>query len=127
MKAIFMRAKLGYLISRYPSISHTFILREVLELRRLGLSIDVASINGPDRPISGLTGEECEETKRTFYVKAAGMSGALRAHIAALVRNPLRYLGGLWFAARLGRTDWRKIVMGCLYFVEAVMVGEWMR
>lgn len=41
--------RLGYLVSRYPGISHTFILREVLELRRQGFEIEVASINPPDR------------------------------------------------------------------------------
>jgi glycosyltransferase involved in cell wall biosynthesis len=122
-----MRAKLGYLISRYPSISHTFILREVVELRRLGLRVEVASINDPDRPPGELTGEERLEAEKTFYVKAAGIAGALRAHFAALLRNPVGYLRGAVFAMRLGGTDVRKTVMGCLYFAEAVMVGEWMR
>ncbi len=122
-----MRANLGYLISRYPSISHTFILREVAELRRLGFRINVASINGPDRGRDALTAEERAEAETTFYVKGAGAGGALRAHSAALLRHPISYLRGLYFAARLGGTDLRKIAMGCLYFVEAVMIGEWMR
>jgi glycosyltransferase involved in cell wall biosynthesis len=122
-----MRANLGYLISRYPAISHTFILREVVELRRLGLRIEVASINSPDRPASGLTAEERAEAERTFYVKAAGVGGALRAHVAAALRGPAAYLRGLVFAARLGGADLRKIVMAALYFAEAVMVGEWLR
>jgi glycosyltransferase involved in cell wall biosynthesis len=122
-----MSANLGYLISRYPSISHTFILREVAELRRLGFRIHVASINNPDRQSDQLTSEERAEAETTFYVKASGAAGALRAHSAALTRNPAAYLRGLWFAVRLGRTDLRRIAMGCFYFVEAVMVGEWMR
>ncbi len=122
-----MRGNLGYLISRYPSISHTFILREVLELRRLGFRIDVASINDPDRAREDLTAEERAAAAATFYVKAAGLGGALRAHSASLLRTPSGYLRGLWFAARLGGVDLRKIAMGCFYFVEAVMVGEWMR
>lgn len=121
------RAKLGYLISRYPSISHTFILREVRELRRLGLQIEVASINGPDRNRSELTAEESAEAQRTFYVKAAGIGGVLRAHTATLLRSPLVYFSGLAYALRLGGADLRKLLMCVFYFVEAVMVGEWMR
>jgi len=122
-----MRANLGYLVSRYPSISHTFILREVLELRRLGLRVEVASINGPDREKSELTAEEGSEAKKTFYVKAAGVSGALRAHLAVAVRNPLGYVRAMAFAARLGGTDVRKMLMSSFYFAEAVLVAEWMR
>jgi glycosyltransferase involved in cell wall biosynthesis len=122
-----MRARLAYLISRYPSISHTFILREVLELRRLGLEIEVASINAPDRPNNELTAEEWAEAQRTFYIKRAGVGGALQAHSSALMRNAPAYLRGLWFAGRLAGVDLRKVVMNCLYFAEAVMVGEWMR
>jgi len=122
-----MRANLGYLISRYPSISHTFILREVVELRRLGFHIDVASINAPDRKTGDLTAEEQVEAASTFYVRAAGAAGALRAHTKLLLRNPATYFGGLLFAARLGGTDPRRAGMNCLYFVEAVMVGQWMK
>lgn len=122
-----MRAHLGYLISRYPSISHTFILREVVELRRLGFHIDVASINAPDRKTSDLTAEEQAEAASTFYVKPAGAAGALRAHIESLLRNPVAYFRGLLFAAGLGGSDLRRIAMNCLYFIEAVMVGQWMK
>jgi len=121
-----MRAQLGYLVSRYPAISHTFILREVLELRRAGFQIHVASINGLDRPPSELTTEEREEAKRVFFVKAAGTRAALRAHCSVALRRPTVYLKAMWFAARLGGVDIPKIIMGLLYFVEAVMVGRWM-
>jgi colanic acid/amylovoran biosynthesis glycosyltransferase len=122
-----MRANLGYLISRYPSISHTFILREVVELRRIGFHIDVASINTPDRKTSNLTAEEQVEAASTFYVKAAGGAGALRAHTMSMLQNPGAYFAGLFFAVGLGGTDPRRIGMNCLYFIEAVMVGQWMR
>jgi colanic acid/amylovoran biosynthesis glycosyltransferase len=122
-----MSANLGYLISRYPSISHTFILREVRELRRLGFRIHVASINDPDRRKDELTPEERTQAESTFYVKAEGVKGAMRAHSVFLLNNPVSYLRGLWFALRLGGTDPRKLLMSCFYFVEAVMVGQWMR
>ena len=72
-----MNPRLGYLISRYPAISHTFILREVQELRKLGFQIEVASINSVDRPAAQLAAEEREEAARTWYVKAQGAGGAL--------------------------------------------------
>jgi colanic acid/amylovoran biosynthesis glycosyltransferase len=122
-----MNANVGYLISRYPSISHTFILREVLELRRLGFRISVASINDPDRNTADLTAEEAAEAGSTFYVKAQGATGAARAHLGRIVSDPVAYLRSFWFAARLGGADPRNIGKHCLYFVEAVMIGEWMK
>ena len=121
-----MNPRLAYLVSRYPAISHTFILREVAELRRLGISIDVASINGLDRPLDQLTAEERSEAGRTYYVKKAGPAGAAAAHFATMLSRPAGYFRGAWFALRLAGTDLRGAAMSFFYFVEAVMIGRWM-
>ena len=42
--------KLAYLVSRYPSVSHTFILREVQAMRKLGVEVGTFSVR---RPITG--------------------------------------------------------------------------
>jgi hypothetical protein len=39
--------RLAYLVSEYPAVSHTFILREVNALRAKNFHIKVASINPP--------------------------------------------------------------------------------
>jgi len=121
------RVQVAYLVSEYPRISHTFILREVRRLRELGFEIHTASINHPDRPPEKLTGQEREEAAATFMVKPAGISAALSAHLAAIARRPLKYLAAMMFALRLGGTDLKKLLYGMFYFVEAVMIGEWMR
>jgi glycosyltransferase involved in cell wall biosynthesis len=121
------RLRLAYLVSQYPAISHTFILREVRYLRAEGFDMHVASINGPDRADAQLTQEEREEAQVTYYVKRAGLSGALKAHLSTLLSRPLAYLRGLLFALRLGGFDLQGIVYGFFYFVEAVMIGRWMR
>ena len=120
------RIRMGYLVSRYPAISHTFILREILGLRRLGFDIQVASVNAPDRPTEGLTAEEQAEAAAAFYIKRSGISGAAGAHLIALLTRPLAYLRGLTFACRLAGLDVTRLVFGLFYFVEAVMVGRWM-
>ena len=121
------KIQIAYLISRYPAISHTFILREIRRLRHLGFEIIVASINATDRDSSQLTSEEREEMNHTFYIKPAGIIGAARAHFYTLITQPLRYIKGLIFALRLGQWDLKKILYGWFYFIEAVMVGYWMR
>ena len=44
--------KLGYLVSQYPALSHTFVLREVLALRRHGVDVRVVSVRKCDRPMA---------------------------------------------------------------------------
>jgi glycosyltransferase involved in cell wall biosynthesis len=63
----------------------------------------------------------------TFYVKHAGFKGALQSHVLIFFKQPLRYLRSLVFALRLGRFDLKKILYNFFYFVEAVMVGNWMQ
>jgi colanic acid/amylovoran biosynthesis glycosyltransferase len=118
--------RIAYLVSRYPAISHTFILREVAALRAQGFDISVASINDPDRATSALTEEERFEAANTLYVKSAGLATILKSHAAALVTGPLRYLRGLAYALRLARTDAITLVYHVFYFVEAVIIGRWM-
>jgi len=121
------KIRLAYLISCYPMISMTFILREIRVLRKLGFDIRTASINQPDHKVGQLTAVEQEETAQTYYVKADGFTGIFKAHSITFLTQPIAYLRGLFFALRLGKWDIKKILYGFFYFVEAVMVGQWMR
>jgi len=114
--------RLAYLLSRYPAVSHTFLLNEIRALRKLNFEIATASINACDRLLSSRRGVEKAEEEATFYVKGAGVRQALWAFADALVRNPLGFLQGLMFVIRLGGSGIR-----CFYFIEALLVGKWMR
>ena len=56
--------RIAYLVSEYPAVSHTFILREVLELRALNWDIRVASINPSSRSVDELANVEREKDNR---------------------------------------------------------------
>ncbi len=119
--------RLAYLVSQYPAYSHTFILHEVLRLKALGFGMAVASINDPDREPSRFTAAEAGEAELAYYVKRDGAKGAARALLSALLRRPLKTLAGLGFALRLGGTDLKRIGYGLFYWIEALMVGRWLR
>jgi colanic acid/amylovoran biosynthesis glycosyltransferase len=119
--------RLAYLVSQYPSVTHTFILREIRALRELGFEIDVISIRPPDRPTQQLSDVEREELTRTFTVLSAGLGGTLSAHVATLVRRPVSYLAGMWMAVRLAQASLPKTVSNLLYFAEAVVAGRQMQ
>jgi colanic acid/amylovoran biosynthesis glycosyltransferase len=118
--------KIAYLISRYPAISHTFILREIVGLRARGFKIKTASVNPPDRPAAEMPKDEAEEYAGTYYLKQHGIRGALIAHLSGL-RHPRAYWKGFSAALCFGRSDFKQITYGLFYFTEALMLHRWMR
>jgi colanic acid/amylovoran biosynthesis glycosyltransferase len=118
--------RIAYLVSTYPAVSLTFILREVQKLRSANFEIHVASINPPECAANGMTSAEQSEAAATFYIKREGVRGALSAHSTVFLNSPKAYLMGLCFALRLGGTDLRRLVFAFCYFVEAIILGHWM-
>ncbi len=117
--------KLAYLVSAYPAISHTFILREIRRLRELGHTIITASINHPDRASAAMDAYEREEAARTYCLKADGVGGALAALGYWLKIAPGRLLRMLRFG--FGISTGGRWWVGLAYAVEAAMVARWMQ
>ena len=117
--------RIGYLVSKYPAISHTFILREVLSLRRRGMEIEVASINEAP-PRNELTREEQAEAERTLYVKRQGARGVLRALLWAVRSEQVSVASGLRTALGLARHHPRKGITYMFYLAEALLLAQWM-
>ncbi|UOA09127.1 glycosyltransferase family 4 protein [Methylobacter sp. S3L5C] len=122
-----MTHRIAYLVSQYPAYSHTFILREVQQLRQLGVTIVVASINLPDRPLDKLTNVERSEAEQTFYIKSKGILKAALALGKTLALNPIGLLRGLKHIIKLGGWDVKRLVYHVFYLTEALLVGQWMR
>jgi glycosyltransferase involved in cell wall biosynthesis len=125
--AVAQPRSLAYLISTYPTLSMTFVLREVIALREAGFRIETASINRPDRPESELTAVEAAEARRTYCVKKHGTVGAIKAHLQTLLGNFAGYWRGLRLAFGLAGLDLRRLFLYLMYWTEALMVGQWMR
>lgn len=117
--------RMAYLISRYPAISHTFILREVRQLRELGFEICTASVNPPDRAEADMTPDEREEAAQTYFLKRDGVFGALKAHLWGLKR-PGAYWRGLKAGLGFGGWNLKGVLFGLFYFTEALMLARWM-
>jgi len=119
--------RIAYLLSRYPAVSHTFFLKEVLGLKERGMTVEAASVNRPDRPLEALSGDEVRETQLTYYIKD-GRWLALLFKIAAIeLRHPIVTLRGVLAALTLGGWDLRERAYAVLYLAEALLVGDWMR
>ncbi len=115
--------KLAYLLSEYPTLIHTYLLREVRELRALGWEIQTVSIRRPGPPTSPLSSAENEELASTWYVLSSSAWEFLRAHMSTVLRRPLRYLTGLRTAWLFGRYHPRSTALAMGYFAEAILAG----
>src|SRR5580693_8091682 len=101
------RPRLAYLLSRYPAVSHSFLLNEIVQLRELGFDIEVASINPPDRPLAALPAVEAEESRSTFYIKSMPRSRVAAIILRTLLTRPRVFFRGLTAAFHLGGWDLR--------------------
>jgi colanic acid/amylovoran biosynthesis glycosyltransferase len=119
--------RIAYLVSQYPALNHSYILREIRELRRSSWDVEVASIRADARPVAQLTEEEREERLRTWYVKPQGVTGALRAHFAALTTQNRFYFRGMRYAMGLDGLNFAKTIRNLFYFTEALLIGQWMQ
>ena len=119
--------RVAYLLSRYPAISHTFFLKEVLGMRQRGLKVLTASINPADRPVDELPPVEAEEAGATFYIKAGGTASMGLKVLAVALKNPGVALRGLRAALSLGKFDLLARAYALFYLAEALLVGDWMR
>lgn len=116
----------AYLVSRYPAVNHTFILREIRTLRSSGMDLCIASVLPCDRANAALSPDEREEAASTFYVRAAGLIGFATAKLSLLFTRPGAYFRGFSLALRLSRWNIRTALRHLLYLSEATVVGRWM-
>ena len=116
--------KLAYLLSEYPTLGHTYLLREVRQLRSMGWKIQTISIRRPGPRPSALSDAEVEELRSTWYVLGAGSLQHLTSHLATLFQRPIRYLRGLAAALRFARLHPRETALVLAYFAEAVWIGR---
>jgi glycosyltransferase involved in cell wall biosynthesis len=113
--------KIAYILDCFPVFSETFILREILELKRIGFRVLVmARTNTKESKLYGtVVHSEAEKMiKDVYYFPASGFEISrlqkARVHLYFLLVSPTRYLKTLLFSYRVDqRTFW--------YFKESVI------
>lgn len=122
-----MRPKIAYLTGEYPAVSHTFILREVAALRRLGLEVQTCSVRRPG-PEHLRGPEEKSEAETTFYVlQAARNPGVMTRALAQALSRPGLFFATLKRAWSLRAPGAKAALYQLFYFVEAVVLAQHLR
>jgi len=118
--------RVAYLCSKFPGVSHTFILREIEGVIEAGVQVRAFSIR---RPSGGeLTGEKARWWfPKTNYVVPPRWGMLAAAHMRHAVRHPGRYFSVLAQALRMRLRGLRGKFRGLCYFAEAVYLAEFFR
>lgn len=118
--------RVAYLLSRYPAVSHTFFLHEVLGLRARGMHIETASINPTDRPFDKLPELEAIEAKQTFYIDTGNNARMIREALSATLQHPRVFLRGLKALFTVNNLTLVQRAYWLMYLFEAMLIGRWM-
>lgn len=120
-----MPLRIAYFINQYPKVSHTFIRREILSLERQGFDVLRIALRGWDAELVDV--EDVREREHTRYVLQAGMVGLILAALRILVTRPVRFLGALKLALKMGIRADRPLPYHLIYLAEACCIFSWLK
>jgi glycosyltransferase involved in cell wall biosynthesis len=117
------RRRVVYVTSRYPAVSHTFILREVLALRAGGTDVETVSVRRAD-PGELLASADRDEAERTWPILPLDRRAFVGAHLRAAGRHPVAYGRALAEAVGSAPPGWKGPVWQLFYFAEAIYLWD---
>ena len=115
------RIRCAYVVSRYPSMTHTFVVREARALRARGHEIVPVSVRRSDE-VEIVSEADRREAANTFTILPASPWKILRAHLAALLMGPSAYLRTLAETLGDAPAGLRTTTWQLFYFVEAMIL-----
>lgn len=114
---------IAYICSRYPFISHTFVLREVEALRALDLDVATFSVHRtPDEHL--LSDADRDAAATTYAILPPRPLHLLGATSRAIATRPRTTLTAFVRALRLSRRGVRGLLWQLFYFGEALILWD---
>jgi glycosyltransferase involved in cell wall biosynthesis len=117
--------RVGYVLSEYPKVSHTFIRREILALEAEGVSVERLAIRASTDSLPDPV--DRNETTHTRYVLGVGTVAIFTALIRAFFRTPARFLKAFALTTKLGLRSERPLLVHWVYLLEAAVISRWVR
>lgn len=117
--------RIAYLTTTYPSVSHTFIRRELCELeRQVG---EVARFAVRHTPYDIVDPDDAREDGKTFRILSQSRLRWLSTLARRGLGSPLATIAGLRKAVSLGRKSSRGLPVHGAYLLEAMMLLDEVR
>jgi glycosyltransferase involved in cell wall biosynthesis len=112
--------KIAYLVNRYPKASHSFIRREIQALEELGVEVVRLSVRPPATDLVDPR-DRAEAGRTRVLLHGPRVAAALGQ---TLLLHPLRFLGALGEALRLGWRSDRGLAVHLAYLAEACALAR---
>jgi glycosyltransferase involved in cell wall biosynthesis/aminoglycoside phosphotransferase (APT) family kinase protein len=112
-----LRRPVAVVLSRFPSVTETFILREVMEMERQGQPVRLVPLLREDPPV--VHDDARPWVGRALYTPFISLP-VLRSNLAAALRHPGRYFGLLLRLAAASLTSPRFLLATLAYFPKSV-------
>jgi colanic acid/amylovoran biosynthesis glycosyltransferase len=109
-----------YLVSKYPSITHTFIRREITALEAQGFHVQRVSVRDGGPLVDSADQEERKKTLRLLDSVPRLVSGVLWA----VLRHPSGFFSAMALAVRLSFRSDRSLLHHLAYLVEACLLAR---
>jgi glycosyltransferase involved in cell wall biosynthesis len=117
--------KIAYLVNQYPTVSHSFIRREIAALVAQDIEVLRFSVRPP--PTTLVDPADLAEVKQTRVILGGGALPLIAAFVATAIAAPGRLLSVLRAAVRLGRRSDRGVARHLIYVTEACLLLRWLR
>ncbi|NCB26148.1 MAG: colanic acid biosynthesis glycosyltransferase WcaL [Bacteroidia bacterium] len=114
--------KIAYLVNQYPSVSHTFIRREILELERRGHELIRLTIRNSKTPL--VDPLDLDELLRTQALLDSSFLSLLSALVRAVILRPVGFFRAFSMMWRLNRASNRGFLRHLAYLVEAILLSD---
>lgn len=111
-------------MSRFPAVTETFILRELIELERQGAQVEIAPLLRDQ--VTTLHPEAETWDQRALYTPFLN-GPMLVSNLRVLLSSPLRYLGALFALLWECRTSWNAFTGTLGIFPKSVHNGQRLR
>lgn len=112
--------KIAYLVSEYPAISHIFIEREILALRKQGFEVHTYSVRQP--PASSLISQTMRDEAAQTVVLQESKTKVLQAQSKTIRSGAVGYVKGLLGATKFGNRSVKAKIWQSFYFAEAAVL-----
>lgn len=115
------RLRVAYLTSTFPSVSHTFVQREVAALREHDVEVHTFSVRRASAA-QVLSAADEESLRTTQALLPSTATDVARAHLGALARSPRAYVRTFGAARRYAAPGPRGLLYQLFYFGEAILL-----
>ena len=118
------RARIAYIMSRFPHLPETFILREMIELRKRGWDIVVYPLIQQKQRVQHNDVESLlNVTKYTPYLSLK----VINANLKTFFRNPAKYLSTLSLVFYKNLTSLKFLLRALILFPKSIAIAELMQ